>query len=80
MKRKNDVDALFTEVKRLTLELRELEDRAQRDVLREAAQVCLDLDKEAMHKKNRLACGTECAAAIVDLAVRWNVPFFEEQR
>lgn len=50
-----------------------------RDVLREAAQVCKDLDDEALAKEGRLACGAECAAAIADLAVRWNVPFFEEQ-
>ena len=46
-----------------------------RDVLREAAQVCKDLDDEALAKEGRLACGAECAAAIADLAVRWNVPF-----
>lgn len=46
-----------------------------RDVLREAAQVCKDLDEEAMNKENRLACGAECAAAIADVAARWNVPF-----
>lgn len=46
-----------------------------RDVLREAAQVCKDLDDEALAKESRLACGTECAAAIADLAARWNVPF-----
>jgi len=46
-----------------------------RDVLREAAQICKDLDEEALAKEGRLACGAECAAAIADLAVRWNVPF-----
>jgi len=46
-----------------------------RDMLREAAQVCRDLDDEALAKEGRLACGSECAAAIADLAVRWNVPF-----
>jgi len=46
-----------------------------RDVLREAAQVCKDLDDEALAKESRLACGAECAAAIADLAARWNVPF-----
>ena len=46
-----------------------------RDVLKEAAQVCRDLDDEALAKGGRLACGAECAAAIADLAARWNVPF-----
>lgn len=46
-----------------------------RDMLKEAAQVCKDLDDEALSKENRLACGAECAAAIADLAVRMNVPF-----
>ena len=46
-----------------------------RDVLKEAAQVCKDLDDEALAKESRLACGAECAAAIAELAVRWNVPF-----
>lgn len=46
-----------------------------RDVLKEAAQICKDLDDEALAKESRLACGAECAAAIEDLAVRWNVPF-----
>lgn len=46
-----------------------------RDVLREAAQVCKDLDDEALAKEGRLACGAECAAAIADLAVRMSVPF-----
>ena len=46
-----------------------------RDVLREAAQICKDLDEEALSKEGRLACGAECAGAIADLAVRWNVPF-----
>ena len=46
-----------------------------RDVLKEAAQICKDLDDEALAKEGRLACGAECAAAIADLAVRWNVPF-----
>lgn len=46
-----------------------------RDVLRDAAQVCKDLDDEALAKESRLACGAECAAAIADLAVRMNVPF-----
>jgi len=44
-----------------------------RDVLKEAAQICKDLDDEALAKENRLACGAECAAAIADLAARWNV-------
>lgn len=46
-----------------------------REVLKEAAQICKDLDEEALAKESRLACGAECAAAIADLAVRWNVPF-----
>ena len=46
-----------------------------RDVLKEAARICQDLDEEALAKENRLACGAECAAAIADLAARWNVPF-----
>lgn len=46
-----------------------------RDVLKEAARICQDLDEEALAKENRLACGAECAAAITELAVRWNVPF-----
>lgn len=46
-----------------------------RDVLKEAAQICKDLDDEALAKEGRLACGAECAAAIANLAVRWNVPF-----
>ena len=46
-----------------------------RDVLREAARVCKDLDDEALAKEGRLACGTECADAIADLAARMNVPF-----
>lgn len=46
-----------------------------RDVLKEAAQICKDLDDEALAKEGRLACGTECAAAIADLTARWNVPF-----
>ena len=50
-----------------------------RDVLEEAAQICKDLDDEALAKENRLACGAECAAAIADLAVRWNVSFGEQQ-
>ena len=48
---------------------------AMLDVLKEAAQVCKDLDDEALAKESRLACGAECAAAVADLAVRWNVPF-----
>jgi len=44
-----------------------------RDVLKEAARVCKDLDDEALAKENRLACGAECAAAIADLAARMNV-------
>lgn len=44
-----------------------------RDVLKEAARVCKDLDDEALAKENRLACGAECAAAIEDLAARMNV-------
>lgn len=44
-----------------------------RDVLKEAVQVCKDLDDEALAKENRLACGAECAAAIADLAARMNV-------
>jgi len=43
--------------------------------LEEAARVCKDLDDEALAKENRLACGAECAAAIADVAARWNVPF-----
>ena len=50
-----------------------------RDVLREAAQVCKDLDDEALAKESRLACGAECAAAIADLAARMNVPFGEHE-
>lgn len=50
-----------------------------RDVLKEAAQICKVLDDEALAKENRLACGAECAAAIADLAVRWNVPFGEQR-
>ena len=46
-----------------------------RNVLKEAAQVCKDLDEEALAKEGRLACGAECAAAIAELAVRMNVPF-----
>lgn len=46
-----------------------------RDVLKEAAHICKDLDDEALAKESRLACGTECADAIADLAVRMNVPF-----
>lgn len=49
-----------------------------RDVLKEAAQICKNLDDEALAKESRLACGTECAAAIEDLAVRWNVPFHSD--
>ena len=33
-------------------------------VLEEAARVCTDLDDEALAKEGRLACGSECAAAI----------------
>lgn len=50
-----------------------------RDVLKEAARVCKDLDDEALAKENRLACGAECAAAIADLAARMNVPFEEHE-
>lgn len=50
-----------------------------RDVLKEAAQVCRDLDDEALARENRLACGAECAAAVADLAARWNVPFGEQE-
>lgn len=50
-----------------------------RDVLREAAQICKNLDDEAIAKEGRLACGAECAGAIADLAVRWNVPFEEHK-
>ena len=39
-----------------------------RGALREAAQICKDLDEEALAKEGRLACGTECAAAIAELA------------
>lgn len=46
-----------------------------RGVLKEAAQICKDLDDEALAKESRLACGAECAAAIADLAARMNVPF-----
>ena len=46
-----------------------------RYVLKEAAQICKELDYEAMNKENRLACGSECAAAIADLAARWGIPF-----
>jgi uncharacterized Zn finger protein (UPF0148 family) len=46
-----------------------------RDVLQEAAQICRELDDEALAKEGRLACGTECAAAIADLAARMDVPF-----
>ena len=45
------------------------------NVLKEAAQACRELDEEALAKEGRLACGAECAAAIADVAVRWNVPF-----
>ena len=44
-----------------------------RDVLREAVQACRELDDEALEKEGRLACGSECASAITDLAARWNV-------
>jgi len=50
-----------------------------RDVLKEAARVCNDLDDEALAKEGRLACGAECAAAIADLAARMNVPFEEHE-
>lgn len=40
------------------------------EVLQEAAQICKDLDDEALAKESRLACGAECAAAIADLAAR----------
>ncbi len=50
-----------------------------RDVLQEAAQICKELDEEALARENRLACGAECAAAIAELAVRWNVPFEEHK-
>ena len=46
-----------------------------RNVLKEAAQICKDLDDEALAKEGRLACGAECAGAIADLAARMNVPF-----
>jgi hypothetical protein len=46
-----------------------------RDVLKEAAQICKDLDDEALAKESRLACGAECAAAIAALAARMKVPF-----
>lgn len=46
-----------------------------RDVLQEAAQICKDLDDEALAKESRLACGAECAAAIAYLAAQMNLPF-----
>lgn len=46
-----------------------------RDVFKEAARVCKDLDDEALAKEGRLACGAECAAAIADLAARMNVRY-----
>ncbi|HEY8354359.1 MAG TPA: hypothetical protein VIK69_05015 [Methylophilaceae bacterium] len=51
-----------------------------RDVLKEAARVCKDLDDEALAKEGRLACGAECADAIADLAARMNVPFEPAER
>lgn len=51
-----------------------------RDVLKEAAQICMDLDNEALTKEDRLACGAECAAAIADLAARMKVPFEGERK
>lgn len=51
-----------------------------RNVLKEAARVCKDLDDEALAKENRLACGAECAAAIADLGARMNVPLEGEQQ
>lgn len=50
-----------------------------RDVLKEAVRICTDLDDEALAKEGRLACGAECAAAIAELAARWNVPFEEHK-
>lgn len=46
-----------------------------RNVLREAAQICKDLDDEALAKESRLACGAECAGAIANLAAQMNLPF-----
>ena len=43
--------------------------------LEEAAQICKDLDDEALAKESRLACGAECAGAIADLAAQMNLPF-----
>ena len=77
---------LLCELRRETERRREGNRRAaqeyvedMRDVLREAAQICKDLDEEALAKEGRLACGAECAGAIADLAVRWNVPFEEHK-
>ena len=83
-----NMEQLLAENERLLRELRQETERRwegnrraaqeyvedMRDVLREAAQICKDLDEEALAKEWRLACGAECAAAIAELAARWNVP------
>ena len=48
--------------------------RSLRDVLKEAARVCKDLDDEALAREGRLACGAECAAAIDGLAAEVEPP------
>lgn len=82
-------DALEAKIERLHEQLRRETERRwegnlraaqeyvedMRDMLKEAAQICKDLDDEAQVKEGRLACGAECAAAIADLAARMNVSF-----